>query len=214
MIMIFDSISISITFLPDQTVFSSDDFSLLRHSRQQQPQQPQQPQQHPREYLTMNVGGGPGDREHQQPQGGGGHGLAGGSGFQAAAHINSIQRQQPHQQPQRRSSIEATTNPSSKADSSGLIPQPPPPPSIHDMASASAEAAGGCRLGLGHTGQGGQQRGVPNTMASIQAGGGRHPLVDFCTLRRPASNNRPPPRSVQFADQQNVSNSTDLLMLL
>ena len=72
------------------------------------------------------------------------------------------------------------------------------------------EAAGGCRLGLGHTGG---QRGVPNTMA-IQAGGGRHPLVDFCTLRRPASNNRPPPRSVQFADQQNVSNSTDLLMLL
>ena len=157
----------------------------------------------------MNVGGGPGDREHQQPQGGGGHGLAGGSGFQAAAHINSIQRQQ-QQQPQRRSSIEATTNPSSKADSSGLIPQPPPPPSIHDMASASAEAAGGCRLGLGHTGG---QRGVPNTMA-IQAGGGRHPLVDFCTLRRPASNNRPPPRSVQFADQQNVSNSTDVLMLL
>ena len=208
--MIFDSISISITFLPDQTVFSSDDFSLLRHSRQQ-PQQPQQPQQHPREYLTMNVGGGPGDREHHQPQAGGLG--AGGSGFQAASHINSIQRQQPHQQPQRRSSIEATTNPSSKADSSGLIPQPPPPPSIHDMASASAEAAGGCRLGLGHTGQGGQQRGVPNTMA-IQAGGGRHPLVDFCTLRRPASNNRPPPRSVQFADQQNVSNSTDLLMLL
>ena len=205
--MIFDSISISITFLPDQTVFSSDDFSLLRHSRPQ----PQQPQQHPREYLTMNVGGGPGDREHHQPQAGGLG--AGGSGFQAASHINSIQRQQP-QQPQRRSSIEATTNPSSKADSSGLIPQPPPPPSIHDMASASAEAAGGCRLGLGHTGQGGQQRGVPNTMASIQAGGGRHPLVDFCTLRRPASNNRPPPRSVQFADQQNVSNSTDLLMLL
>ena len=159
----------------------------------------------------MNVGGGPGDREHHQPQAGGGsggHGLAGGSGFQAASHINSIQRQQL-QQPQRRSSIEATTNPSSKADS-GLIPQPPPPPSIHDIASASQEAAGGCRLGLGHTGG---QRGVPNTMA-IQAGGGRHPLVDFCTLRRPASNNRPPPRSVQFADQQNVSNSTDLLMLL
>ena len=41
----------------------------------------------------------------------------------------------------------------------------------------------------------------------MQQGGGRHPLVDFCTLRRPASNNRPPPRSVQFADQQNVSNS-------
>ena len=162
----------------------------------------------------MNVGGGPGDREHHQPQAGGGgsggHGLAGGSGFQAASHINSIQRQQP-QQPQRRSSIEATTNPSSKADSGGLIPQPPPPPSIHDIASASQEAAGGCRLGLGHTGGG--QRGVPNTMA-IQAGGGRHPLVDFCTLRRPASNNRPPPRSVQFADQQNVSNSKDLLMLL
>ena len=61
--------------------------------------------------------------------------------------------------------------------------------------SGGQPRSGGCRIGLG----------IPNTI--MQQGGGRHPLVDFCTLRRPASNNRPPPRSVQFADQQNVSNS-------
>ena len=158
---------------PDQTVFSSDDFSLLRHSRQQQHQH------QAREYLTMNV-------EQQQPQ------------TASASHINSIQRQQP-QRP-RRSSIEATTNPSSK----DLTPPPPPLP-IHDVAAAAASEqprSGGCRLGLGHTGATALPPSVPNTIGSS-----RHPLVDFCTLRRPP-NNRPPPRSVQFADQQNVSNST------
>ena len=157
---------------------------MLRHSRQQKQQQPQ----HPREYLTMNVGGGSAGGGEQQPQ----------KVAQAASHINSIQRQH------RRSSIEATTNPSSK----DLVPHPPPP--IHDVAGSSEAVgggggqprSGGCRIGLGHTGA------VPNTI--VQQGGGRHPLVDFCTLRRPASNNRPPPRSVQFADQQNVSNSTDV----
>ena len=121
---------------------------------------------------------------------------------QTASHINSIQRQQQQQQPRpRRSSIEATTNPSSK----DLTPPPPPLP-IHDVAAAAASEqprSGGCRLGLGHTGATALPPSVPNTIGSS-----RHPLVDFCTLRRPP-NNRPPPRSVQFADQQNVSNSTD-----
>ena len=126
---------------------------------------------------------------------------------QTASHINSIQRQQQQQQQPRprRSSIEATTNPSSK----DLTPPPPPPPILDASAAASTGGdqqpqpprSGGCRLGLGHTGAA-LPPSVPNTIGSS-----RHPLVDFCTLRRPP-NNRPLPRSVQFADQQNVSNST------
>ena len=69
--------------------------------------------QHPREYLTMNVGSNAGGEGHQ---------AASQAASASSSHINSIQRHQ-----HRRSSIEATTNPSSK----DLVPQPPPPP-IHD----------------------------------------------------------------------------------
>ena len=70
--------------------------------------------QHPREYLTMNVGSNAGGEGHQA--------ASAQAASASSSHINSIQRHQ-----HRRSSIEATTNPSSK----DLVPQPPPPP-IHD----------------------------------------------------------------------------------
>ena len=75
--------------------------------------------QHPREYLTMNVGGGNAGGEGQPQKVSAAQIAATGA---APSHINSIQRHQ-----HRRSSIEATTNPSSKE----LVPQPPTPP-IHD----------------------------------------------------------------------------------
>lgn len=63
-----------------------------------------------------------------------------------------------------------------EATSKDLTPTPPPPP------PPTSSDAGGCRLGPSNA---------------------RHPLVDFCTLRRPPSNHHRP-RAVQFADQTPV----------
>ena len=133
-------------FIADPSVFNGEDFTLLRHSRPNQPHPNQ-----PREYLTMHV-----DPVLQQHQRG------------------------------RSSSIEANTNPASKE----MTPPPPPPP------EGVAPSVGGLRChrigGLGQTG-------------AVN----RHPLVDFCTLRRPPNNR---PRAVQFADQQNPVRVFDKLL--
>ncbi len=85
----------------------------------------------------------------------------------------------------RRASVEAG-NPSK--DLTSTPPPPPPPPQV-DASGIS------CRLGLAMPGP------PPNLSANA-----RHPLVDFCTLRRTPANaatsNNHRPRAVQFADQQ------------